>query len=71
MRKTAYKRFCKMAAEVLARIVVQGKTDGRNPNGSAFAPPLRKAVGTKNVFMSQKKRLRGKYRYCKRIWNEN
>jgi len=39
------KRFCEMAVEVLAQIVVHGKTDGRNPNCSSVEPPLRKAAG--------------------------
>ena len=40
------KRFCEMAVEVLARIMVLGITDGRNPSGGAVEPPLRKAAGT-------------------------
>ena len=39
------KRFCEMAVAVLARILVLGITDGRNPNCSAVEPPLRKAAG--------------------------
>jgi len=35
-----------MAVEVLARIVVLGKTVGRTPNFGAVEPPLRKAAGT-------------------------
>ena len=34
-----------MAAEVVAQIVVHGKTVSRNPNCSAVEPPLRKAAG--------------------------
>jgi len=40
------KRFCEMAVEVVAQIVVLGITVGRNPNCSAVDPPLRKAAGT-------------------------
>ena len=39
------KRFCEMAAEVVARILVLWITDGRNPNCSAVEPLLRKAAG--------------------------
>ena len=52
------KRFCEMAAEVLARILVLGKTDSRNPNCSAVEPPLRKAAGTLGVSRRQRSRQR-------------
>ena len=50
----ANKRFCEMAAEVFARIVVLGKTVGRNPNFGAVEPPLRKAAGTLCVMRGQR-----------------
>jgi hypothetical protein len=38
-------RFCEMAVEVVAQILVLGITDGDSPNCSAVEPPLRKAAG--------------------------
>ena len=40
------KRFCEMAVELLAQMVVLWITFGRNPNCNAVDPPLRKAAGT-------------------------
>ena len=48
------KRLCEMAAEVVAQIVVLGKTVGRNPNCSAVEPPLCKAAGT--LYASRRQR---------------
>jgi hypothetical protein len=39
------KRFCEMAVEVVAQILVRGITDSDSPNCSAVEPPLRKAAG--------------------------
>ena len=39
------KRFCKMAVEVLARMVVLGITFGRSPDCGWVEPPLRQYAG--------------------------